>query len=381
MALSKITITEQEGSSRMLTSDDNKSGIVFYAPNNPLSGDTFQVYSLQEAEGFGITSDTLPVLNYHLSEFYRINDSGQLQIKIVEYTGGTHSFNEVKQLVADCDGDLSQVGVYTYKNFSTSMVSALQDVMTDLKDEDIPLVALLQANFSGQTLQSLPDLSESDAPQVAVLLGQDGGGTGAQLHNTIGFSVGILGAALGAVASSSVHESIAWKGAFDVSGAELNTLAFANGVSYKLVTKSQLATLNDKRYVFVLKDYGLNGTYFNSSFAATSESSDFYSIERNRVINKSRKLLRTSLLPELNSPLYLDESGKLRIETVGKFESKCSQALDGMKRNGEVSNYRITIDPNQNVLSDDTLRIGVKIQPVGVARFIDITLGFAVSIA
>lgn len=381
MSLSRITITEQEGSSRILTSEDNKSGIVYYVASNPLSGDSFQVYSLQEAEGYGITSDALPVLNYHLSEFYRVNDSGQLQIKIVESTGGTHTFEEVKELVADCDGDLSQVGVFTFASFSSEQVSALQDVMTDLKSEDIPLVALLQANFSGHTLQTLTDLSGSDAPQVGVLIGQDGGGTGADLYNTLGHSIGILGAALGAVASSSVHESIAWKGAFDMSGAELNTLAFANGIQYKLVTKSQLSTINDKKYIFLLKDYGLNGSYFNSSFVTTSEGSDFYSIERNRVVNKSRKLLRTSLLPELNSPLYLDESGKLRIETVGKFTSKCEQALDGMRRNGELSNYRITIDPSQDVLADDTLKIDVKLQPVGVARFIDITLGFAVSVA
>jgi hypothetical protein len=381
MSLSKITITEQEGSNRILTTDDNKSGIVFYVANNPLSGDSYQVYSLQEAEGFGITSDTLSVLNYHVSEFYRVNDSGQLQIKVVEYSGGTHTFNEVKALVADCDGDLSQVGVFTTQNFSSGMVTALQDVMDDLKTEDIPLVSLLQANYSGLTLQSLPDLSSNASNLVAVLVGQDGGGRGAELHNTLGYSIGVLGAALGAVASSSVHESIAWKGAFDMSGSELNTLAFANGTQYKLVTKSQLSTINDKKYIFLLKDYGLNGSYFNSSFAATSEASDFYSIERNRVINKSRKLLRTSLLLELNSPLYLDADGKLRIETVGKFTSKCEQALDGMRRNGELSNYKITINPNQDVLSDDTLRIDVKLQPVGVARFINITLGFAVSIA
>lgn len=381
MALSKITIVEQEGSSRLLTSEENKSGIVYYIDSNPLSGDSYQVYSLQEAEGYGITADALPVLHYHLSEFYRMNDSGQLQLKLVEFTGGTHTFEEVKDLVADCNGDLSQVGVFTSESFDSSMVSALQSVMEDLKGEDIPLVALLQANFSEITLSSLSDLSSSSASQVAVLLGQDGGGLGAELYNTLGYSIGILGAALGAVGSSSVHESIAWKGVFDMSGSELNTLAFANGDQYKLVTKSQLATLNDKKYIFLLKEYGLNGSYFNSSFVANSDSSDFYSIERNRVINKARKLLRTALLPELNSPLYLNSDGTLAIETVGKFSSKCEQALDGMRRNSEVSNYRITIDPLQDVLSNDTLKIGVKIQPVGVARFIDITLSFAANVA
>lgn len=381
MSLSKITIQEIEGSNRILVSDDNRSGILFYVDSNPLTASTFQVYSLQEAEAFGITSTALPIANYHLSEFYRVNDSGQLQVRFEEYSGGTHTFEEVKQLVSDCDGDLSQVALYTQETFTGSMVTALQSVMSDLKQEDIPLVALLQANFTGTTLSSLPDLSSSAAPQVAVLIGQDGAGTGYQLFNTQGFTVGILGATLGAVASSSVHESIAWKGAFNLAGAELNTLAFGNGVQYKLVTKSQLATLNDKKYIFLLKDYGLSGSFFNSDFTATQTSSDYFSLSRLRTINKSRKLLRTALLPELNSPLYLDEDGKLRIEIIGKFTSKCEQALDGMRRLGEVSNYRINIDPQQDVLSDDTLRIDVKVQPVGVARFINITLGFAISVA
>lgn len=382
MALSKITITEQEGSNRILTSDDNKSGLLYYVANNPLSGDSFQIFSVQEAEGYGITSDSLPVLHYHLTEFYRINNSGQLQLKVaVLPSGNTHTFAEVKTLVADCDGDLSQIGVFTTKPFASSMVTGLQSVMDELKDEDIPLVAILQGNFSGQTLSSLTDLSSSNANLVCVLIGQDGGGKGAQLHNSLGYSIGLLGAFLGAVASSSVHESVAWKGAFDMSGAELNTLAFANGVQYKLVSKTQQSQINSKKYVFALKDYGLNGSYLNSSFCATTEASDFYSVERNRTINKARKLLRTSLLPELNSPLYLEDSGKLRTEVVGKFTAKCEQALEGMKRNGELSGYKITIDANQNVLSDDTLRIDVKLQPVGVARFINITLGFAVSVA
>ncbi|MEJ1242115.1 DUF2586 family protein [Chryseolinea sp. T2] len=383
MALSKITITEINGASRFLTSDDSKSGMLFYVSDTSALAETsFQVYSLQEAETAGVTVDDFPVAHYHIDEFYRMSDSAQLQVKFVSYTGGTHDFAEVKELVADADGDMSQIGVYTQANFSTGMVTALQAVMSDLKEEDdIPLVSLLQANFSGVTLSSLSDLSSSNAPQVAVLLGQDGGGTGAALYNSIGKSIGILGAALGSLSVSSVHESIAWKGQYDVSGAELNTLAFANGTPYKSVSKSQLATLNDKKYIFLLKDFGLNGSYFNSSFVATQESSDYYSLERGRVINKSRKLLRTSLLPQLNSPLYLEESGSLRLETIGKFTSLAEQGLQGMLRAGELSNYSVYIDPAQDVLASDTLVIDVKLQPVGVSRYINITLGFAVSLA
>lgn len=376
--LSKIIINQSESRGRQQTTDDSKSGIVFYSPDiSALIDPSFQVYSLAEAEAAGVTVDDFPIEHYHISEFYRFSDSAQLQVLFVQYTGGTHDFLEVHELVAAADGDLSQIGVYTSVAFSTGMVTALQAVLTNLKEEeDIPVIALLQANFHGTNLSSLPDLSSSASPQVTVLLGQDGGGEGASLYNTYGQSIGTLGTCLGVTSSANVHLSIAWKSAYNLAGADLNTLAFANGTPYKSVSKSQLGTLNDKRYVFALKDYGLNGSFFNSSSAATQESSDFYSIERNRVINKVRKLLRTSLLPELNGPLYLQDDGTLRIETIGKFTSLCEQGLQGMLRATELSGYSIYIDPSQDVLATDELKINVSLQPVGVAKFIIVELQF-----
>jgi hypothetical protein len=281
----------------------------------------------------------------------------------------------------DISGDINQIGVWTSNNLTTGMITQLESVMDSLKSNDTPAVALLAPCTTGYTLSSLPDLSASSGKLVSVVVGQDGGSVGAQLFATTSRSVSALGATLGAVASSNVHESISWKGKFDVSGAELDTLAFSNGTPYKSVSKTQLGNLNDKHYIFLLKDVGLNGSFFNSSSTCIADSSDYSTIERNRVINKARKQLHSALVPQLNSPLYLQDDGTLTIETVSKFESICDQALAVMKRNGEVSNYSITVDSLHNVLEDDTLNISVSIQPVGVAKFINITLGFAVSIA
>src|SRR5258708_26937483 len=219
------------------------------------------------------------------------------------------------------------------------MVSQLNSVVTTLKSNDAPTIALLSANVTASTLTTLADLSASNCPLVSVVIGQDGGAQGAALYTSVGKSISCIGATLGAIARSQVHQSIAWKGQFNMSGTELDTLAFSNGTAYKSLSRTQLGQLNDKNYIFLLKDTGLNGSYFNSSFSSVSSTSDYYSIERNRTINKARKQLRVALLPELNSPLYLDSSGKLSNETIAKFTGLCENGLQSMKIAGELSNY------------------------------------------
>lgn len=113
----------------------------------------------------------------------------------------------------------------------------------------------------------------------------------------------------------------------------------------------------------------------------SDDSIDEIEIQINSLGGSTWRGFPIALLPQLNSPLYLNADGTLRIETVGLFTSKCEQGLDSMRRDGELSNYLITIDANQDVLSDDTLTIGVALLPVGISRFIKITLGYAVSIA
>lgn len=389
MSLSKITINETNGIGRTLTSDTNKSGFVFYlsssaVPSGLTTASSYQFFSLAEAEAQGCTSTASPVAHYHISEFYRINPSGLLQAKFVATSTGSTTFSEVLTLQTDADGVLHQIAVYNpNRNFTSGQVDTLQGVMSELKTDDMPAVAIFAANFTGFTnLSTLPDLSMSSNNLVSVCIGQDGAGRGKELFAAGGKSITAIGAMLGTVAVSNTHESIAWTGKFNASGNdELDTLAFANGTSYKNVSKTLLGQINDKRYTFPLKYYGLNGSFWSGSYSAIGGTSDFFSIERNRVVNKARRLLRTAMLPELNSPLYLNEDGILRTETIGKFKSLCEQSLDAMKRNGELSNYKITIDPAQHVLEDDEVEILVKLQPVGVSRYITISLGYTVSVA
>src|SRR5690606_14425067 len=168
----------------------------------------------------------------------------------------THDFAEVATMQNAAEGRIKQIGVYTQEAFTTAQVTALQAICDTLAAEHKPLSAVLVADISGLTLTSLGDLRSLSAPNVSVLIGQDAGGTGAELYVSEGVTIGALGACIGAVAKASVHESIAWVGKFPVGGAELDSVGFGEGTAINAVTKTQLDELDTKGYIFLQKHVG-----------------------------------------------------------------------------------------------------------------------------
>jgi hypothetical protein len=229
------------------------------------------------------------------------------------------------------------------------------------------------------TISTVADQAANSAPQVAVLLAGDHAGEGAALATILSkVYIPALGAVLGAVSKASVHENIGWPLQFNMSdGLELDSIRLADGSN---PSTTVIDGLNTKRYLCLRKHTGYSGTYMNDSHTATAVSGDFSYIEPNRVIQKARRGIRSYLIPYLNSPLTVDgTSGKLTPGSVKFFESLTSQALTQMLRAGEFSDFAVSINPDQNVLSTSTLNIGVKIVPRGVARNIIVQIGLSIT--
>jgi hypothetical protein len=139
---------------------------------------------------------------------------------------------------------------------------------------------------------------------------------------------------------------------------------------------SLLNQLDTKRYLTFAKHYNYAGTFVEKPHTATLATSDFSNIQNNRVIGKAMRGVRLSLLPKLQSPLRLDSEGKLSADAVQYFSNLAAQTLRQMKTDEEMSDYRVVIDPNQNILSTQVLRIKIGIIPMGWARIIVVDMGF-----
>jgi len=384
------------GLGRPLAGEDYISGYIHYTSVLPsgfgsaTASRIKQVFSVADAEGYGITStitttsggtaSDLDVMHYHISEYFRAQPGGNLFVGV--FGTGSTDFSEITIMQNLADGKIRQVGIYKPSTtFATSQCADIQTQLNLCYTNHKPLEAIYQAHFTSSTdLTSLSDLHALTAPNVSVCIGQDGANLGSVLYSTFGKSVGCVGITLGAVSKSAVNESIAWVSRFNMATSELDTLAFANGQLYSALSDGSIDAIDGKGYVFLKKHVGINGSYFDNPYTCASTTSDYCRIPNNRTINKAVRSLRSLLLPSMASPLLVNSDGTLSEDTIAYFNSLCHQALDVMVRNYELSAFGVTINPAQNVLSTSELIINVKLVPVGTADIITVNIGFATSI-
>lgn len=323
---------------------------------------------------------------YQISEFFRLQPQGILYVGFFAIPG-SYAFTEITTVQNFSGGIIRQIGVIKdpASAWAEGDLTLIDGVCKANDAVHKPISALYGADLSGTAdISTLPDLSTLTANKSTVVIGMDGGGQGWFLWLTTGKSQPCLGAELGTVALAKVSESIAWVGKFDISnGAECEVLAFANGqlLSSTAITDNLLSVLNDRRYTFLKKFVGISGSYFNDSHCAIISSSDYAQIENNRTIDKAIRGIYSSLLPSLNSPIQLNADGSLSETTTAYLESQAGVNLDQMVRDTELSAYQVTINPMQNVLSTSTIIVVVQLVINGVARQIEVPIGFVPNIS
>lgn len=394
MALPKISINRGKGGlGRPLASKDHISGFImpFTNANLPTGFSTTDrikiVYSISEAEALGIVeggSNGVNIAWYHINQFFVNQPKGKLYVYLIDDLA--IGYDEIEELQNFANGEIRQIGFYDGGTaLNTTNLNTLQSSCDTLEAEDKPLSVLYAGNTQGVAdIGSLPDLRALSNKNVSVVIGEDGNASGEALATAESKSITCLGACLGAIAFAKVHENIGWVDKFNVvDGAEFDVPALSLTATTLLVkdqSLSSLDSLNDKGYIFLKKHVGIDGTYFNDTPTCVAVSSDYAFIENNRTIDKAIRGVRTFMLPNINSPLYVQEDGTLTEDTISRFKNDSERALEQMERDGELSAFLVTINPVQDVLSTSKISIAIKLVPVGVAREIEINIGFAVSV-
>lgn len=322
---------------------------------------------------------------YQISEFFRIQPKGKLWVGFFGTPTGT--FSEVTDMQNNATGEIRQIGVYKDGTWASGDLTLLNTIAVANKTLYQPLQVLYAGNLQATTdITTLSDIGTLTAPNVMNVIGQDGGGWGNYIYKMNGTSgiksISCVGAQLGITSLRKVSESIAWVEYSNLSsGTELEVPAFSNGQLVSALSANALEALNTKRHTFLKKFTGYSGTYVNDSHMAVSQASDYAYMENNRTICKAERLLYVSYLPTLNSPIQFNSNGTLTDNTIAAFESIGNTALDQMVRDSELSAKSVTINPSQNVLSTSKLIIAVILVINGVARTIEIPIGFKPQIA
>jgi len=75
--------------------------------------------------------------------------------------------------------------------------------------------------------------------------------------------------------------------------------------------------------------------------------------------------------------VYVDpDSGNLRADYCSYLEEIANEPLETMEKAGELSGYKVYIDPKQDVLSTSKIAVAIKNVPTGVVRLFEVSIGF-----
>lgn len=351
---------------------------------------------------------------YHISEFFRmsgnIDGNGRLYVMFADCSANWDAIDTMQRIAG---GTINQLGVWTEQaqwksngaeeKYNLNLVKSINDKAVALAEQNQPLSVILSANCSNTgtdtadgkkvNLNKIPD-AHCEASRISVIFGQARSEltTLMQKRNKNNAPVGFIGAVLGTLARANVHESIAWVKQFNLfndnfQAVELgfgdinqdNNEDFISTNLYESLSTTLLDDLDEKGYMFPIMYSGLqNGIYISRD--QTCSTGDYRTIARNRTINKSRRAVRSALLPYVNSPLMVNPStGFLAASKISAFKTLVSDVLKKMEAAQEISGSAVTIDPNQNVLLNDTLKISYVLVPVGVSTKIYVEEGLSLT--
>ncbi|TGY07472.1 DUF2586 family protein [Bacteroides acidifaciens] len=388
----RLTINRTNGNvPKTLQGEDHITGFVAYLPDaeTPASFKTDRVQPLSTidaAEAAGITADAtswaVRVLHYHLSEIYRTNPAVSLYVGIfAKPTGASdaYSFAELKTVQNFAGGRIRQIGVWCGdRNMSADDIVTLQGIGDTLEDQAAEL-SILYAPKVANIKQITQDAAGIGKSRVSVVIGQAGSGTGATLYkdkgNAAKSSVSGLGTVLGLLSRAKVHQCIAWVRGFPTG---INVPAFGDGTLYRDLDKALVEQLDKARYLFFVTQPGQTGSYMNDSHTMDEATSDYAAIESVRTMDKAVRGIRAKVVPDLAGNVYIDpETGKLKSYSVSYLESLANQALEEMERNGELSGYKVAIDPEQKVMSTGRIEFVIENVASPVVRHFNIKIGFS----
>lgn len=351
---------------------------------------------------------------YHIREFFRmsgnIDGNGKLYVMFADCSQNWDAI-DIMQRVSG--GTINQLGIYTEQplwrqngaeeKYTLNLVKSVNDKAVAMAEQHQPLSIILAANCSNTgadtaegkkiDLNKIPT-SLCESSRTSVIFGQARSTlvSTMQKANKNNTPVGFLGAMLGCLAKANVQESVAWVKQFNLFDDNFQNIELGFGDinqtdgeefislnAYESLSPTLLDDLDDKGYIFLIKYAGReNGIYISKD--QTCSDGDFRTIARNRTINKSRRAVRSALLPYVNSPLMVNPTtGFLAPSKITAFKTLIGDILKKMQSDQEISGYSVNIDANQNVLVDDTLRISYVIVPVGVAVKIYVEEGLSLT--
>lgn len=391
------------------------------------NGNVVELNSMKDVKTAGIDENVMNGLVYHhLNHFFTLAGNNQRLFLSFMNSSTDTNYTAIEKIQLAANGIIYQIGLWTTQPIAAKSgdnINVIDNgILTKLQAQaevlggkiDVtnyegfsPVNILLNAPICNEAvidITKLPDIASLDLPKVSMLIGQPSNDDVHTIQENLGGNavVGNIGAALACLATSPAEVNIGWVNGFNLAKVmtqtelgfgnltrDNSTHKFTSAVAFNNIKTlgytSRNNNLHRKGYIFLTDYAGIeNGVFLSGD--QTLSTGDYRTIARGRVMHKSRRVVRLALLPYVNATWELDAStGRLSASDLTKLQNIVINALDvNMVEPGttkpQISGRKCVIDPTQNILTNDELKIEYNMVPVGCTSAIYVTEGFTTSV-
>lgn len=373
----------------------------------------YKLFSTTGAESIGLDAayDTtnLVAVYHHISEFFRLNPTGELHIMLVAQNTSLEDMCDVSndylaKVLRDGQGRIRKAGVVlnpdnTYTSTTSGGLDA--DVLAAIpnaqaladfefsKSRPVNNIVIEGREFNGTVgdATDLRSLAGGPYRDVSVVIGQDFDFAESNaIYNDMAAVGAYLGLATNKTPSQSFAQPISDFNLTDTSLSRFLSAYLSNHLPLGNLSDNDISALHDKGYVFTRAFANYDGIYFNQSHVCAPATDDYNASELRDVMNRAVRLTRPVLVPYINSTDFrvVDGTGRIIRQISASVEAELRQALESGMINDVSSFNFIIVDPEKDdlgqdypsFLSDGVLRVLIGIIPKGKAQEITVSIGY-----
>ncbi len=284
-------------------------------------------------------------------------------VKLLDYSGGT-----IKLLGLMTNDTLvypSGVGLITTHRLNEDVLTAASNMAvtaTAYANAQKPFRCILGGTSYTGTPGSLPPVTPGASNhRTAIFIG-----------DTVSGNSSCLGLILGRLSTLPVQRKIS----------RVRTGSMTNNTAYLGTTVlessgNDAGTISIQGYM-TWKTYPQRSGYYISGDETLSDyANDYRLLARGRVIDKVQILTYQTFVQEVDDEIPINTDGTLDAGFCKWLSTQMENQVNvTMTANNEISSVSCYINPQQNILSTNTLAVVIGIVPVGYATVINITLQF-----
>lgn len=318
-----------------------------------MSGALVAVYGTDDATRKGVSGVALALVAMFYKEL-----AGNMRVFVAPATATNAELLASKgiNLIAWIDDATTEQGI-------TQLSANIKATAQKMQGLGCPLRVLVGGDFGADLLTDF-DCKTLDNPYMGIVSGKD---------SETGASLAV--AALARCCKYGAEEKIG----SGKNGALVSVTDVAIGSkAYGEYTLAELEVMHDNGYIMPQHRTGTAGYFFGQDNMCSN--GDYRILAHGRIIDKAQHIILQSYAPFVETPIRVSDDGTLDEGDVSYLENvlECSLLAN---LTSQISGVKVVIDKNQDIINTSTLEVSCRIQPLGYATWITVTLGLATALS